>query len=151
MRKATQEDIDYYFDSISEDKDIYPYISVDTYNAKKKLYEDDWYGLFYINEKRDCLMQISFSRSKEISIEFSCFSKNPFQAGKAYYKLKEVILRYGVVYLNSCCHASNVKSLNINRKIFVKEWGIEENGAWNQLTGKFEDLYHFRIRTDKLK
>ena len=145
MNRATQEEIDKFFNWAVLDPEMYPYLTINKTIFKKEIPKDDWEGLMFISECGKCFMHISFSRVRDIEFNVSIWSKSPLLAGRCLIVIKDLIKRYRPKYIDSVCHSSNKRSLKLHKKIYGVQWGIEPNGAWNMGLGEYEDLYHFRL------
>lgn len=145
MKIATQEEIDCFYEMATMDDSIYPFLTTRTYFGRTEKPKDDWFGVIMISKCGKCLLNVSFDRTRE-RLEFSVglWAKNAYLAGKAIVVAKQLIQRYSPSHINSVVHSSNVKSLNLHKRIFGEPWGIEKEIAWNMKAGKMEDLYYFR-------
>ena len=141
---ATQSDIDTFLDSVLHDKNIYPYLSTSRYHAVREAKKDDWGGIQITDDKLSYLLVIGFDRADGMRFTIALFAKTTFAAGKGILVLKEMVNRYKPYCIDSTVAFSNEKSFKITTKILGNHWGIEPRGAWNILSGKFEDLYYFR-------
>lgn len=144
FKKPTQEELDQFYERSYHDPEIMPYLSLSRWHSKKEVPKDDWDGLMYISDCGKCLLWITMQRSIDLEFEVGLFSKSSYLAGKAVKLLLYFIEIYKPTYINTTVHASNKKSVNINRLIFGDPWGIEEKGCWDFGQNKRVDLLYFR-------
>lgn len=144
MRVATQEDITAFYSSVLTDPTIYPYMQFGKYFTVPTIGTDLWHDIYLITDNRSCYLHIWIDRTKDNEFTIGLFAKNSYAAGKAVIAIKELIRRYRPRAINSAVHASNLKSLALNRKLFGEEGSIRVSAAWNMGTGEYEDMYQFR-------
>lgn len=144
MRIAKQSEIDDFMQRAVLDPEIAPYLSTTQYIAERTESKSDWDMVILINNAGTCLLIVRIDRTSENELAVSLYSKNAYAAGKSVVFIKDMARRYNSRAICAVVHSSNVKSSNFNKRILGEPWGREPAGAWNSLTGKWEDLLHFR-------
>lgn len=144
MILATQEQVDKFMAEAMFNKEIFPYLTMSTFNSSTKVSEDDWSKLVLTNSEVDFILSVNIDRSMENAFTISLWSKIPYWSGKALQAINELVTRYNPISIETSVHISNTRSRRINRKLLGEPWGVEPKGAWNGLTGQWEDCLHFK-------
>lgn len=143
MKIATQSDLDDFLARVITNPSIYPYMALSNYFQPMEVEKAMWNTAYFINDCGSCLAKISFDRPRN-EMNISLWSESALSAGRAVKFLTEYVKRSGVRAINSVCHSSNAKSLNLHDRIYGGSWGCEKASAWNSRLGEYEDLYYFR-------
>jgi len=144
IRIATQSEIDSFIRDCHNDESIYPYLSTSKYICNIEETKTDWTGLVLTNDCVSVLLKVQIIRECDNELRISIYSKTPISAGRGMVAVKELAKRYNSRFITAVVHSSNVRSININKKIFGEPWGVEPLGAWNSKEGKWEDLLLFK-------
>ena len=143
VRKATQQDLDNFILKQHGNPDIFPYLNTTQYSPTTIANVDDWNGVDFIYGDLKGWLRIKIFRDEGNTFMVSLYAENNIVAGKLLKEIPALIKRYDPMAIKTSVHATNIKSLKINRKIF-KEYGVEPKGAWNLATGTWEDLHLFK-------
>ena len=105
---------------------------------------DDWSGIVVGTSLMDGYMEIKISRSCENTFTIALYSKSPITAGRLIKSLDGYIKMYNPKAIIAYCHQTNVKSNKILNRLLGHPYGIEPQGAWNCVTGVWEDCMLFK-------
>lgn len=141
---ATKEDISGFMAKAILNPDIYPYLTVTKHLGNREPDDTDWHSITFVDNELDVYGKIDINRACDNGFNVSLYGTNPYKVGRAFKFIEDLIRRYDPMYIETVVHASNEKSIKINKKIFGEPWGVEPKGAWNMLKGEYEDLLHFR-------
>lgn len=111
--------------------------------GKFEVNETDWSSITLLIEDT-AILKVDIDRSADIEFTIALYSLDTLATALLLRRLKSLIRMYKPKAINSECHESNIKSINLNRKVFGKEYGIKKAGAWNMAKGEYEDLFLFR-------
>lgn len=144
IKIATQDELDRIGESFFNDPGILPFLSTTQYNGRFIKSDDDWNGIELVADDLSGLLKIKIERQSGNGFFISLFAKNNITAGKLLKAMEKLITAYRPMYIETCVHESNVKSLKINNKRLGEPYGIDPLGAWNLQTGKWENLHLFK-------
>ncbi len=144
MRLATQQDVDKFMSSVMFDESVYPYLSESMYVSNVTIETSDWNRVVLTNDTLSVILKVEIARESDNAFSVCLWSTNPISAGRALKALEVLIKRYNPKSISSCVHESNIKSINLHKKLYGEPWGTEPEGAWNSLLGKWEGLVNFK-------
>lgn len=144
MIVPTQQIVNEFYERAYFNPDLYPYMQTDKNFGPVKVGDCDWSRVVVMNRNQTALLCVSISRGKDNDFSISLFSENELAAGKCVKFIHDLIHRYDPKSISTCVHESNKRSIKINKRLFGLPWGVEKDGAWNMLKGKYENLLHFK-------
>lgn len=107
--------------------------------------EDDWNSVSFCTEDRTSMIKYSISRDTENTIVLSLYARTPFLAGKLLSTTWPQIKKaYNPKALGAIVHSSNIKSLKLTKKHLGQPYGVEPDGMWNIVEGRWEDAVLFK-------
>jgi hypothetical protein len=125
--------------------DYAQYKNCSQYLGRTSAGTDDWEDICFITEDLKSAISYTIYRSKENTLEIAIYAMNAKAASRLIKEtLDKVIKMYNPKALTSFCHSSNKKSIRINTKRLGEPWGIEPQGAWNIVEGRWEDKIYFK-------
>lgn len=131
-----------FFQTVPE---ILQYLAVTQFLGSYEQGADDWNSISFCTEDRTAMVKYGIARSKENEISVALYARNSYLAGKLWLiTWPKVKAAYNPKAVAANVHSSNSKSLKFCRNFFGEPYGVEPQGMWNIVEGRWEDSVLFK-------
>jgi len=137
------------------DDTVWPFISLTPRYDAIKIEDDDWERRVIMDDAATGVCVLRLNRNGDRSVYLSLWAlSGAARAAVVGALLRDAIMvgsRYGVEWIDSCCHESNEPSRRVHDKFFGTPWGIEPAGAWNGKLREYENRHCYRAAASSLE